>query len=579
LFASSPSAQVGGPGNVIGERLIDGDAPGGADVSSLSVAGLGDLDADGIVDFAALHGSVSDVVLVVRLSGNGSAKSSVYFGIGGSGGFGGTIRATDRFGHAMGRLDDFDLDGVPDMLVGAYEDNDGGKLRGAAWLVFLNPDGTVKDERKISSTQGGFTGPIRTYDRFGWSLCKLDDMDGDGVPEIAVGSPGADPGAYQFDDLGAVWILFLNPDGTVKSQVKVTHGQGGFTGVLAVGDELGTAVAPLGDLDGDGVGDLAVGASQQKGLGGNREGAVWILFLNADGTVKAHQKIAEGVGGFPAPLEDDDLFGCSISDLGDLDGDGVTDISVGAKGDLDGDLGNGNGGQGATWILFLKPDGMVKDVQKISVEQGYFDGALSSEGGSAFGRSQSPLGDLDGAGGPELLVGSLVNAVFPIAAAHAQWIVHLDNGTVAATYPFGDTVNSSKSLTDLSGSPRIGMGVDVGIDNPLGTQSPGSLPYHFLSLAPDPAFPAGTLLPDFGMAGPGAAGELLIGLGAGDLVSILAGPPWTGPGVPSSITLDVPNDPSLQGLYVYGQGLLFDPSAAQGVKFGLTGGLQFRLGL
>jgi hypothetical protein len=517
------------------------------------------------------------------MNADGSVKAWSRFGIGGSGGFGGTILITDRFAQSMGRLDDFDGDGVPDLLVGAYEDKDGGGLRGAVWLVFLKPDGTVKDEHKISATQGGFTGPIRPYDRFGQSMCKLDDMDGDGVSEIAVGSAGNDLGADLFQDQGAAWILFLNADATIKSQVKLTTGQGGFSGSLAAGDGFGSALAPLGDLDGDGVGDLAVGASHDFVLSSTsiRMGAVWILFLNSNGTVKAHQKLAEGLGGFPAQLADDDRFGCSLASVGDLDGDGVVDLSVGARHDLDGNLGNGNGGQGATWILFLNPDGTVKGVQKLSVEEGYFEGDLFSEGGSLFGRSQSLLGDLDGDGGPELLVGSYVDSCYYGEGVfdQAQWLLHLDNGTVAATYPYGTTVNPSKSLDLLAGSPRIGTAVDVGIDNPLGTQSAGSLPYHFLSLAPDPAFPSGTLLPGFGMAGGGAAGELLIALGSGDLVSILAGAPWIGPGVPSSITLDVPNDPSLQGLYVFGQGLLLDPSVAQGVKFGLTNALQFRVGL
>ena len=64
---------------------------------------------------------------------------------------------------------------------------------------------------------------------------------------------------------------------------------------------------PIGDLDGDGVTDLAVGAYRDDTGGGGR-GAVHVLLLNSDGTVKSSQKIASGVGGGPT-LANDDRFG------------------------------------------------------------------------------------------------------------------------------------------------------------------------------------------------------------------------------------------------------------------------------
>ncbi len=148
-------------------------------------------------------------------------------------------------------------------------------------------------------------------------------------------------------DRGAVWVLFLNNNGTVKSHQKISDTEGGFTGMLDDGDSFGSSVASLGDLDGDGVGDVAVGVTLDDD-GGTSRGAVWILFLNTDGTVKSHQKISDTEGGFTGILDNLDSFGQSVASLGDLDGDGVGDLAVGAARDDDGGF-----DRGAVWVLSL----------------------------------------------------------------------------------------------------------------------------------------------------------------------------------------------------------------------------------
>ena len=125
--------------------------------------------------------------------------------------------------------------------------------------------------------------------------------------------------------------------GSVLSHQKISATEGGFTGNLDDEDLFGLGVASLGDLDGDGVGDLAVGAFFDDD-GGTDPGAVWILFLNADGTVKSHQKISNTQGGFTGSLDDSDRFGASVASLGDLDGNGPSALAlaVGAYRDDDG---------------------------------------------------------------------------------------------------------------------------------------------------------------------------------------------------------------------------------------------------
>ncbi len=105
--------------------------------------------------------------------------------------------------------------------------------------------------------------------------------------------------------------------GMVLSHQKISDTEGGFTGILDNGDHFGTSVASLGDHDGDGIGDLAVGAYADDD-GGNQHGAVWVLFLNSDGTVKSHQKISDTEGGFTGKLHNKDRFGFYAAALGEL---------------------------------------------------------------------------------------------------------------------------------------------------------------------------------------------------------------------------------------------------------------------
>ena len=134
--------------------------------------------------------------------------------------------------------------------------------------------------------------------------------------------------------------------GEVLSHQKISHTEGGFTGTLNDLDEFGSSVAHLGDLDGDGVSDIAVGAPGDDD-GGALRGAVWVLFLNTDGTVKSHQKISSTEGGFTGTLLGNNNFGGSLAAMGDMDGDGVGDLAVGAPRDRDG----GRIALGAVWIL------------------------------------------------------------------------------------------------------------------------------------------------------------------------------------------------------------------------------------
>ncbi|MBN1627987.1 MAG: FG-GAP repeat protein [Deltaproteobacteria bacterium] len=372
------------------------------------------------------------------------------------GDFSGALDDGDKFGQSIASIGDLDGDGVTDIAIGAIGDDDEGSCTGAVWILFLNPDGTVKSHQKISDTEGNFTGYIFMFDYFGKSLAPINDLDGDGIFDLAVTHPGAE--SYDAAE-GAVWILFLNTDGTVKSHQKISDTEGNFMGVMDENDYFGQSVTSLGDFDGDGVNDIAVGAVDVED--GAYMGIVWILFLNPDGTVKSHQKISDTEGNFTGVLVSGDGFGESIASIGDLDGDGVTDLAVGAPDDVKGY------NYGAVWILFLNPDGTVKYHQKIKNREGNFTGVLNRY--DNFGKSITPVGDLNGDGVVELAVGA---TDYDFSSRGAVWILFLNpDGTVKYHQKISDTEGyftgtlddednfgqSVETIGDLDGDEKIDL--------------------------------------------------------------------------------------------------------------------------
>jgi len=187
-------------------------------------------------------------------------------------------------------------------------DDDGNGIPDECELI-----GSVRTHRTISDTRGRFPAPLEDDHGLGQSVAGLDDLDGDGVPDLAVGGNG------DAAQRGAVWIMHLNTDGSVKTHQKISDTDGGFGGTLDDGDLFGTSLARLGDLDGNGTIEVAVGARRDDdgGAGASADrGAVWILSLNPDGTVAGHQKISDTEGGFAGTLVDGDHFGRGVATLG-----------------------------------------------------------------------------------------------------------------------------------------------------------------------------------------------------------------------------------------------------------------------
>ncbi len=196
----------------------------------------------------------------------------------------------------------------------------------------------------IDANNGFLAEKLETGDEFGSGL-SVYDLDGDGNTDILCGAPGDDD---QNEDYGAAYVLYRDGNKEITSIQKYSREEGDFGGFMNAQDDFGISIRGIGDLDENGYNDLAIGAPGDDD-GGLDIGAVWILFLRPDGTVKDEKKINRLDGNFEGDINFQDNFGKRIATVGDLNGDGTIDIISGSVLDDDGGT-----DRGAAFTLFIE---------------------------------------------------------------------------------------------------------------------------------------------------------------------------------------------------------------------------------
>ncbi|MEP4959856.1 MAG: integrin alpha [Roseobacter sp.] len=307
------------------------------DFSGFSVSSAGDVDGDGLADvIIGAYGANRSAQNLIGESyllygaalaaANGEidlARLSASEGV--------LIRGGDRrdyVGWSVSSAGDVDGDGLADVIIGEHTRHFGQSylLYGAALTA---ADGEI-DLATLSASEGVRIRGIDENDGSSFSVSSAGDVDGDGLADVLVGAPRADPDGKS--EAGESYLLF---------GAALTAAEGVFNlseGVLIKGrsgyDFSGWTVSSAGDVDGDGLADVLIGAHNADRDGKLNTGESYLLYgaalTAADGEIDlATLSASEGV--LIKGIDQYDISGHSISSAGDVDGDGLADVLIGVR--------------------------------------------------------------------------------------------------------------------------------------------------------------------------------------------------------------------------------------------------------
>lgn len=406
----------------------------------------------------------------------------------------GTATSVNDFGRSVANAGDVDGDGVDDQIVGAPFSNLNG-TNGGAVFVYSGATGDL-----LWSRAGEHAG-----DAFGWSVDGIGDITGDGKSEVIVGAPLWDNNGIWSSGSGKLYVISGTGSGTAFA-----------VSINQLNAQLGTHVRGLGDIDGDGVGDIAFGAPLRdfNGLTDNGYFAVYsgntlsFLFSRSgaesgarlgtaidtvrNGGSQAWSRIivgAPGVDGFGVDRGEARLMdgfgnliiqlpgstngewaGASVAGVGDLNFDGWEDYAVGSP---------------FADILFVGAD-----AGRVRIFSGANNTAILTPAGVAagdnFGASLSACGDFNGDGRDDLLVGSPNADGGGIDSGEVR-LVSGFNGGALATWFGGNNDHMGRSVSDAGDLNQDGLGdVLLGAnDAPFGE---GRAYVHLAGLAPSTTY-------------------------------------------------------------------------------------------
>ncbi|VEP17037.1 putative calcium-binding protein,FG-GAP repeat protein [Hyella patelloides LEGE 07179] len=385
-----------------------------------SVSNAGDINGDGIDDIiiGAPYAGTPYAPYIVQ-----EGESYVIFGGSDVGNFGSielseldgskgfVIRGDnyDRSGRSVSNAGDINGDGIDDIIIGApYVDVIGGG--GESYVVFGSNDVGNSGSLELSELDGnnGFTiTGVDVYDRSGWSVSNAGDINGDGIDDLLIGAPNAEYGYYSNYNSGSSdgesYVVFGSNDigNSGNLDLENLDGSNGFvlSGIDNY-DRAGSSVSNAGDINGDGIDDLLIGTPRADVNSNENAGESYVVFGGNDvgNSGSLDLENLDGSNGFIiSGINEYDVAGVSVSNAGDVNGDGHDDIIIGAPGVDEG---------GESYVIFGNSDGFDANIDLANLDDSTGFAISGIDGGDSFGSSVSSAGDVNGDGLDDLLIGA-----------------------------------------------------------------------------------------------------------------------------------------------------------------------------
>ncbi|WP_231928433.1 hypothetical protein [Micromonospora echinaurantiaca] len=328
------------------------------------------------------------------------AESAIHFNQS-SPGLPDTAENYDRFGAALA-AGDINGDARDDLAIGAYGESVGSKAdAGAVTVLFGGATGlTTTGAQHLHQDLAAVPGAAESNDQFGFSLA-IGKVDSDRYQDLVIGAPRENDGA-SWDGTGMVTLMWGGPGGVSTTGATSVTGAavGPATGdVNTIPWYLGEVLA-IGDVNGDGLGEVVAGAPGAQTPHIN--GGLVAVFTGRTGGLSASavRIFTQRTAGVPGDPGDDDRFGGALA-IGDVTRDGKADLLIGVPGE---DIGSQSE---AGMVVLLKGSAAgLTGTGAQGFDQNHAVVPDTAERGDKFGASVAVL-NLDGTGGLDALVGSV----------------------------------------------------------------------------------------------------------------------------------------------------------------------------